>query len=70
MIFKNLFIFLIVFLISVKSMPNDKFLTYLVDNPLISEKNINDNPLFNVRCFWINGLNLYDISGLQRTNQK
>jgi len=70
MIFRKIFIFLIAFLISVKSMPNDKFLTYLVDNPHVSEINFNDNPLFNVRCFWINGLNLYDISGLQRTDQK
>ena len=67
MIFRNLFIFLIFFLMSVKP---EKFLTYLVDNSFISNKNINDNPLFNVRCFWINGLNLYDISGLQKTDQR
>lgn len=46
---------------------SNNYSKYLI-NPEISREKLSSE-LFNIKCFWVNGWNVFDISGLQRTTE-
>ncbi len=49
-------------------MENLKFMNHLYEDEILKIEEIADIELIDVRCFWVNGFNVYDISNLERSN--
>ena len=46
-----------------------KFMNNLDQEEILKSETIKKLELIDVRCFWINGFNVYDISGLENSKQ-